>query len=106
MNKLDKSKATGLDMISARLIRECADLICKPICEIFNQSAIQGVFSDDWKGARVTVVDKTRNMEHSGTFRNIPEHRIIMIIMTIICKIKFSKTEKDQQFGSGHAETI
>ena len=28
------------------------------------------------------VVDKSRNMEHPGTFRNIPEHRIIMIIMT------------------------
>jgi len=40
------------------------------------------------------VVDKTRNMEHPGTFRNIPEHRIIMIIMRKICKIKLSKTEK------------
>jgi len=29
--------------------------------------------------------------EHSGISRNIPEHRIIM---TKICKIKFSKTEK------------
>ena len=38
LNKLNKSKATGLDMISARLIRECADLICIPICNIFNQS--------------------------------------------------------------------
>ena len=29
LNKLSKSKATGLDKISARLIRrECADLIC------------------------------------------------------------------------------
>ena len=28
-----------------------------------------------------SVVDKSRNMEHPGTFRNIPEHRIIMIIM-------------------------
>ena len=27
LNKLSKSKATGLDYISARLIRECADLI-------------------------------------------------------------------------------
>jgi len=39
------------------------------------------------------IVDKTRNMEH-GTFWNIPEHRIIMIIMRKICKLKFSKTEK------------
>ena len=42
MNKLNKSKATGLDGISARLIRECADLICVPICHIFNQSISQG----------------------------------------------------------------
>ena len=31
MNKLNKSKATGLDGISARLIQECADFICVPI---------------------------------------------------------------------------
>ena len=29
-------------MISARLIQKCADLICKTICEFFNQSIIQG----------------------------------------------------------------
>ena len=45
------------------------------------------------KNQFLLVVDKTRNMEH-GTFRNIPEHRIIMIIMRKICKIKLSKTEK------------
>ena len=28
LNKLNKSKAIGLDKMSARLIRECADLIC------------------------------------------------------------------------------
>ena len=38
LNKLNKSKATGLDKIAARLIQECADLICIPICDISNQS--------------------------------------------------------------------
>ena len=51
LNKLDKSKATGLDKISARFVRECADLICVPICDIFNQSISQGIFPDDWKYA-------------------------------------------------------
>ena len=51
-NKLDKSKATGLDMISSRLIRECGDLICKPNSEIFNQSIIQGVHSQMIGNAR------------------------------------------------------
>ena len=38
LNKLSKSKATGLDNISAKLIRECADLISIPLCNIFNKS--------------------------------------------------------------------
>ena len=40
-------------MIFARLIRECVDLICIPICNIFNQSISQGVFPDDSKCARI-----------------------------------------------------
>ena len=54
LNKLSQSKSTGLDMISVRLIRECADLICIPICAIFNRSLITGVFPDEWKCAKVT----------------------------------------------------
>ena len=35
-------------------------------------------------------------MEHPGTFRNIPEHRIIMIIMRKICKINISKIKANR----------
>lgn len=34
LSKLCKSKATGLDKISARLLRECADLIARSLCLI------------------------------------------------------------------------
>ena len=34
-------------------------------------------------------------MEDPGIFRNIPEHRIIMIIMTKMCKIKFWACSRD-----------
>ena len=43
LSKLCTSKATGLDMISARLLRECTDLISYSLCEIFNLSIITGV---------------------------------------------------------------
>ena len=56
LNCLNKSKATGLDKISARLIWECVDLICIPISDIFNQSISQSIFPDDWKCAKVTPV--------------------------------------------------
>jgi len=52
------------------------------------------------------VVDKTRNMEHSVTFRNIPEHRIIMIqLWEKYVKLNLQNDWKDQQFRSGNAET-
>ena len=38
LNKLSKSKTSGLDHISAKLIRECAYLISIRLCDIFNKS--------------------------------------------------------------------
>lgn len=34
--RLSKSKASGLDTISARLIRDCADIISGPLSDLFN----------------------------------------------------------------------
>ena len=36
LNKLCRSKATGLDNISARIVRECADFISVSLCYLFN----------------------------------------------------------------------
>ena len=37
------------------------------------------------------AIDKIRNMEHPGTLRKILGHRMIMILMRKICKIRSSK---------------
>ena len=50
---LCKRKATGLDSVSARLLRECADLISGSLALIFNQSIDTGIFPDEWKSARI-----------------------------------------------------
>ena len=71
LNKLNKSKATGLDKISARLIRECADLICIPICDIFNQSISLGIFPDDWKCVRVTPLFKQGDRDDLNNYSPI-----------------------------------
>ena len=54
LNKLCRSKARGLNNISAKIIRECADLISVSLCDLFNKSLLSGIFPDDWKCARVT----------------------------------------------------
>ena len=54
LTKLCRTKVTGLDSISARLLRECPDLISKSLTRIFNQSIVTGIFTDEWKNARIT----------------------------------------------------
>ena len=71
LNKLSKSKATGLDKVSARLIRECADLICMSISKIFNCSLTTGVFPDDWKSAKVTPLFKQGSSSDMNNYRPI-----------------------------------
>ena len=70
-NKLSKSKATGLDKISARLIRECADLICISICKIFNCSLTTGIFPSDWKCAEVNSLFKKGSSSDMNNYRPI-----------------------------------
>ena len=71
MNKLSKSKATSLDKISARLIRECADLICMSSSKIFNCSLTTGVFPYDWKSAKVTPLFKQGSSNDRNNYRPI-----------------------------------
>ena len=75
-------------MISARLIRECADLICKPISEIFNQSIIQGVFPDDKKCARVTPLFKQGDRDDLNSYRPIS-------VISVVAKV-FERIVYDQ----------
>ena len=53
-----KSKATGLDEISCRLLRECFDLIAESLSLIFNRSIIMGIFPNEWKCAKVVPIHK------------------------------------------------
>ena len=53
LSKLCKSKATGLDNISAKLVRECPDVLAESLTHIFNHSLVTGIFPDEWKSAIV-----------------------------------------------------
>ena len=88
MNKLNKSKATGLDRISARLIRECADLICVPICDIFNQSVNQGKHPEDWKSARVTPLFNQGDRDDVNSYRPIS---VILVVVKLFERIVYEQ---------------
>ena len=80
LSKLCKSKATGLDTISARLLRECADLIADPMCSIFNQSVRSGILPQEWKCTKVIPLFKEGNHSDLNNYRPIS---IIPIVATV-----------------------
>ena len=88
LSKLNKSKVTGLDKISAGLIRECADLICISICKIFNCSLTTGIFPDDWKCDKVTPLFKQGSSSDMNNYRPIS---VISVVAKVFEGITFDQ---------------
>ena len=74
LRSLDIKKATGLDEISARLLKSSADIIAESITSIINQSIDSKVFPVSWKRARVTPIFK------SGSAHDVSNYRPISIL--------------------------
>ena len=60
LQHLPISKATAHPLITNRVLRECAPIICPSITHLFNLSITTGVFPDAWKRATVTPIFKNR----------------------------------------------
>ena len=91
LNKSCKSLATGLDNISAKIIRECADLISVSLCDLFNKYLVFGIFPDDWKCARVTPLFKQGDPSDLNNYRPIS-------IISVIAKA-FERIVYDQLYN-------
>ena len=57
--ELKLSKATGLDKISAKLLKDAASVIAKPVTYLINLTILTGEIPSQWKEARVTPIYKT-----------------------------------------------
>ena len=95
---MSKTKATGLDNISANLIRECADIISDPLYDLFKKSLMSGIFPGDWKCARVTPLFK------QGESSDLNNYRPISVI-SVVAKV-FERIVYDQLYNFLNSEEI
>ena len=90
LNALSVDKATGLDAIPSRFVRDSASIIVCPITHIINLSIIQGVVPDDLKSARVVPLFKKNDKTEVGNYRPVS---ILSIISKVVEKVVYDQIE-------------
>lgn len=81
LNSLSKSKATGIDKISSKILKIASPVISGSLTYIFNQSIVLSSFPNEWKMARVTPIYKNGQRNLPGNYRPISVLPVISKIM-------------------------
>jgi hypothetical protein len=68
---LDVNKSVGPDLVSPRVLKECANELAPIILKLFQKIIHEGRFPDQWKEARVTPVFKSGSRDDPRCFRPI-----------------------------------
>ena len=69
--KLNSSKATGLDLLSPRFVKDGAVVTVSPLTRILNLSLKFGELPDDIKEARVTTIHKKNSKLDAGNYQPV-----------------------------------
>ena len=88
LNLIQSKKSSGLDGISARLLKDGIHNIAGPLVDIFNLSLRTAIFPDDWKLAKVTPVFKDGNRNDCGNYRPIS---VISVVAKVFEKLVYQQ---------------
>ena len=69
LKELKPWKATGLDGIPSRLLKDAANVLAGPLTEIFSMTVGQGKIPKEWKKAKVIPVHKSGPRDDPGNHR-------------------------------------
>ena len=88
--KLGANKATGLDGIPAKFIKDSASIVTVPIADIINLSMITGVVPDELKSARVIPLFKKNDNTETGNYRPVS---ILNIVSKVLERVIYDQFE-------------
>jgi hypothetical protein len=90
LQSLGLNKATGLDGISSRFLKDGSPIIVGPITHIINLSLIQGIVPDELKSARVVPLYKKNDKLSVGNYRPVS---ILNIVSKVLEKVVYDQVE-------------
>ena len=71
LKRLNEDKACGPDVIHPKLLKECAEIIAKPMYLIFSKSLESGVVPTDWKLANISPIHKKGSRTLASKYRPV-----------------------------------
>ena len=71
LKKIKTSKSTGQVNIPARLLKDGADALAKPLSVLMNRSICEGSIPSEWKHATVTPIHKAGSATDAANYRPI-----------------------------------
>lgn len=90
INSLGINKATGLDGIPSRFVKDGSLVIVGPLTHIINLSLVQGIVPDDLKSARVVPLFKKNDKLAVGNYSPVS---ILNIVSKILERVVYDQVE-------------
>ena len=81
LSSLKTKKATGLDQISAKILKDSAPTIASSLTKIFNASLLSQIFPDIWKKGKIIPPFKANDPTAPNNYRPITILPILSKIM-------------------------
>ena len=88
IQKIPSNKASGLDNISARLLKEASPIVTRSLTFIINQSIATGIFPNAWKRARVSPIFKEDLRTDPNNYRPIS---VLAVVSKLIERVVFNQ---------------
>ena len=86
---LDSNKAMGIDRISPKILKYCANPLCEPITFLFSQCLRFGYIPLEWRTHCITPIYKSGDKSNVSNYRPIS---LLCIISKILEKIIYNHT--------------
>ena len=101
MRNLREDQATGPDELSSRLLRNCAESLCRPVTKLLRKIIASEKWPDIWKTHRLSPLFKKGAVHKASNYRGLHLTSILSKVSERIVNIHLSKFfEATDAFGS------
>ena len=103
--KLNPAKSSGPDNLHSVTLKELANVLDKPLKNLFQNALTKGKIPDEWKHANATAIFKKGGRNKPNNYRPVSLTCIICKIMEslipdqVMSHMKNHKLFSDKQFG-------